>query len=145
MIQDANQNKLHSLVAPLPRRRQIFSSALEAKTLLHSPAVRQSIKIDLFVQDGLHASGMLRKELAWIPTQYSLSEQSDEEAMELSSHLHWAFGGRCILHVAQSAAVHGMWPALPNDIVSHDCHVVVASLLNSSGAVLKRCDEFLFT
>lgn len=127
----------------------VFGSSMDCPSLFHHEKVRHVIKIDIFLQDGLHAAGMRKKQDAWQRLLYDTLDDGDEDGNDMAAsdtrdHLHWTLGWRCILHVAQSACKWGLAPVL-SETIQHDAHCLVKSLINSSGPIFRRMDEFIYT
>ena len=121
----------------------VFASSLDCPSLLHEKIA--NIRIQVCVQDGAHCVGNTKKQLAWQKVCASTSEEA-EELPDDDSHSHrcWTFGWRCILHVYQSGFKWAVAPYL-TEALSHDAHLVIKSLLNSSGPIMDRVDDFLST
>ena len=122
----------------------MFGSSLDCPSLFHNSLLHDVIKLDVWLQDGLHAAGMRKKQSAWLSLLYENCEPDEHDGTQRQQHLHWSFGGRCILHIGQSASKAAIAPVLSEQI-SHDAHCLLASLINSSAPLMARIDEFILT
>jgi len=124
----------------------IFASTLDCPSLLH--LMGDNIKMQAFVQDGLHSPGNTKKQVAWqticVETADGDEENADMDDLDNQSHRKWTFGWRCVLHVYQSGCKWGLAPYM-TDQVQHDAHIVLKSLRNSSGPIFDRIDDFIDT
>ena len=120
----------------------IFTGSLECLCTFHCVPKTDVIKVDVLVQDGLHAAGMKAKQVAYRHLLYDHFSCEGEEP-SACSHMHWTFGWRCILHIAQSASKWGLAPVL-SESIQHDAHCMIASLNNSSDPILRRLDELIY-
>ena len=122
----------------------IFASSLDCPSLAWRRGLQRNIKIEVFLQDGLHATGMRNKHVAWSSLIHEREDDGEEDSPLARAHLHWCFGWRCVVHIAQSACKWALGPVL-SETISHDAHCAVLALQNSSEPFHRRLDEFIYT
>ena len=123
----------------------IFASSIQCPDVLHSTS--NTITMRFFLQDGLHAMGMHKKQLAWQALTLDSSaagELGEHAASPLRAPQCWTFGMRCVIHVVHSGCKWGLASILTDDI-QRSAHIAIKAVRNSSGPIYDQVLEFIRT
>lgn len=95
------------------------------------------IVLSVYLQDGLHAAGFLRRHRARHELKYDILMGADPcENVIAQRAMDWVFGCRCCLHVTSSAIKWGLQQWCSEEILD-DAHLCIKSCRNSSDALFR--------
>ena len=125
----------------------IFQSACRRAAVLGGGDTGlEGVVLNVYLQDGLHAAGFIRRQLArhyLYHHMFSAAPGGDDERRR-KDNCDWTCGWRCMLHGCHSGCKWSVIEYHSKEIVNH-AHIIVASCINSSSEIMKVVRSFVLT
>jgi hypothetical protein len=125
----------------------IFSSACRRAPILGGGArCLEGVVLDVYLQDGLHAAGFLRRQLGrhhlyhW----HVCDTPGGDDERRRKNDCDWTMGWRCMQHAAHSGVKWSVADLTTKDVLNH-VHIVVKSCINSNTQIMLVASQFVLT